>query len=72
MASLELQPFYITYILVDAVVLHYFRRQYCACTYEAVGHEIQLKCMWDIDIEIFLCTSLQHVNIFLILSILYE
>jgi len=32
-AALELQALYVTYIIGVAVVLCYFRRKYCACTY---------------------------------------
>ena len=31
MPALQLQALYVTYIVVVAVVLHYFRRKYCAC-----------------------------------------
>ena len=52
-AALQLQALYVTYITVVAVVLCYFRRKYCACMYNTIGQEIQLKCTWDIETVLY-------------------
>jgi len=48
-AALKMQVLYVTYIIVVAVVLRCCRRKYCACMYDTIGQEMQVKCMWDIE-----------------------